>query len=77
MSIRLCRSGLMLAMGLATFASVGTTAAWGQGAVSASGTAIGEVVETYCVSCHNERMKSGQLVLDGPDFDHPEQNREL
>ena len=44
-------------------------AAQGQSASpsAASGTADAHqaMVKRYCVSCHNERLKSGGLVLDG------------
>ena len=76
MTMHLCRNVFVLAIGLAAVAAVAASAE-GQGPLSASGTVIGNVVTTYCVACHNERLKSGQLVLDGLDVDHPEQQREL
>ena len=75
--MRSCRSIFMLLMGLAAVGPVDAFAAGGQEAESASGAAIRNVVTTYCAACHNERLKSGQLVLDGLDVDHLDQDREL
>ena len=35
------------------------------------------VVETYCLSCHNQRLKTAGLVLEGVDPSHPGANPEL
>src|ERR1051326_8477838 len=34
-------------------------------------------VKDYCVSCHNEKVKSGGMTLASLDLAHPEQNGEL
>jgi hypothetical protein len=31
---------------------------------------VGELVTTYCVSCHNERLKTANLALDKADAEH-------
>src|SRR5262249_61494193 len=36
-----------------------------------------ELVNKYCVTCHNERAKTGGLVLEKLDADHPAANPEL
>src|SRR5262245_59691841 len=36
-----------------------------------------ELVNKYCVTCHNEKAKSGGLVLEKVDVDHPAANDEL
>jgi len=35
------------------------------------------VVETYCLTCHNQRLKTAGLVLEGVDASHPSANPEL
>src|ERR1700730_9988529 len=39
-------------------------------ASDAAGTPARELVNTYCVTCHNERLKTGGLMLDKADADH-------
>src|SRR5215471_17009948 len=36
-----------------------------------------ELVNKYCVTCHNEKAKTGGLVLEKMDATHPELNAEL
>src|SRR5689334_9032379 len=36
-----------------------------------------ELVNKYCVTCHNERVKTGGIVLEKIDVDHPAANAEL
>src|SRR5215831_4564107 len=36
-----------------------------------------ELVNKYCVTCHNERAKTGGIVLEKMDATHPESNAEL
>src|SRR5215471_1351947 len=36
-----------------------------------------ELVNKYCVTCHNERAKTGGIVLERMDVDHPAANAEL
>src|SRR5262245_53616707 len=36
-----------------------------------------ELVNKYCVTCHNERAKTGGIVLEKIDVDHPAANAEL
>ncbi len=36
-----------------------------------------ELVNKYCVTCHNERAKTGGLVLEKVDADHPAANLEI
>ena len=36
-----------------------------------------ELVNKYCVTCHNERAKTGGIVLEKMDVDHPAENAEL
>src|SRR5436190_22447208 len=35
-----------------------------------------ELVSTYCISCHNDRVKSGNLVLDKADAAEPANSAE-
>src|SRR5215472_1848181 len=32
------------------------------------------VLDKYCVTCHNERLKTAGLMLDRADADHPDSN---
>src|SRR5262245_64928475 len=34
-------------------------------------TSARQLVNTYCVTCHNQRLKTAGLVLEGLDADHP------
>lgn len=36
-----------------------------------------ELVDTYCARCHNDRLKSGGLILSSFDLQHPDQNPEI
>jgi hypothetical protein len=36
-----------------------------------------DLVDKYCVTCHNEKAKTGGLVLEKMDADHPAPNAEL
>jgi hypothetical protein len=35
-----------------------------------------DVVTKYCITCHNDRMRSGNLTLERVDTDHPERSAE-
>jgi hypothetical protein len=50
--------------------TLSSTAAFGFQAPTASGPAR-QLVEKYCVSCHNQRLKTAGLILDSTDIDHP------
>src|SRR5882672_1270547 len=43
---------------------------------STPGAANRAVVEKYCFSCHNQKLKTAGLALDGLDFDHVSANAE-
>src|ERR1022692_3530434 len=53
------------------------------GSVCAQTAATGDVaaqqtlVKTYCVSCHNEKLKTGGLILDTADVAHPPEGAEV
>src|SRR5262245_54206596 len=49
---------------LATSASQGQSQAQGSAQSQASGSAQGALVNQYCVTCHNQRAKTGGLALD-------------
>ncbi|PYS42453.1 MAG: hypothetical protein DMG14_03965 [Acidobacteria bacterium] len=42
-----------------------------------TGPQLRTVIDKYCVSCHNERLKTAGLMLDKPDVDHVGSNAEL
>jgi hypothetical protein len=39
-------------------------------------TPAGELVNKYCVSCHNQRLKTANLILDRADSEHPANSAE-
>jgi len=51
----------------AAAASTSATAQSGPSAQPGASTPAGELVASYCVSCHNERLKTGNLALDKVD----------
>ena len=72
---------LMMACGsIALVATISATQSANQGGTppSAQGpattatatTPARELVTTYCVSCHNQRLKTANLALDNVDADH-------
>jgi len=73
------RFALMMACGSMTLvATISATLAADQsstqtsparGATPAAAQTPRELVTTYCVSCHNQRLKTGNLMLDGVDAD--------
>src|SRR5882724_10778252 len=62
---------LLYAVGAACLA-LSAVAAFGfqQNAPAASLTPAGELVNKYCVSCHNQRLKTANLTLDRVDAEH-------
>jgi mono/diheme cytochrome c family protein len=58
-----------LALTLATISATATKAQTGVAATDPAG-AHRAFVTRYCVSCHNEKLKTGGLVLDTMDFEH-------
>src|SRR6476646_2661820 len=62
----------------AALTSVHTTAAQSQTTPApAVSSPIKPVVDTYCVTCHNQRTKTAGLSLEGIDTAHPEANAEV
>ena len=47
------------------------------GYVSAQSLSPRALIDTYCISCHNERLKTAGLMLDKSDIDHVGSNPEL
>src|SRR6266852_6951498 len=81
MRIRLKQVTLMMACGsIALIATISATLSAKQGATPAStppaatsataATPARELVGTYCVTCHNERVKTANLALDKADTEH-------
>jgi mono/diheme cytochrome c family protein len=68
-----CRSIVLIATVSATLSAnqVGTPASTPPVATSATAaTPARELVGTYCVTCHNERVKTANLALDKADTEH-------
>src|SRR5581483_7939791 len=51
----------------AATASMSATAQAGPSPQSGGSTPAGDLVASYCVSCHNARLKTGNLALDQAD----------
>src|SRR5215831_12643757 len=47
------------------------------GSASAQALSPRAVIDQYCVSCHNEKLKTAGLLLDKGDVEHPGSNAEL
>jgi hypothetical protein len=58
-----------LAIGLSIIAAICFTASAFQ-APAASTTPARELVNKYCVSCHNQKLKTANLMLDNADAVH-------
>ena len=48
--------------------SAGVTAAEEPQAVDSTAASQAAIVNQYCVTCHSDRLRAGQLVLDGRDL---------
>jgi len=59
-------------LGLALFAvaALGFQSKPATSSATSSVTPAGELVNKYCVSCHNQRLKTGNLALDRADSEH-------
>jgi hypothetical protein len=67
-----------LAVAVLFSVQVGTSAQQNQGPASAQGSAVaGRAVNQYCVTCHNERVKTAGLMLDRIDVTNPGANAEI
>src|SRR6058998_3371971 len=47
------------------------------GSVQQNASAQRALLDQYCVTCHNEKVKTGLLVLDSADITHVSQSPEL
>ena len=52
-------------------------APWGSSQQAGPGPAEHALVDKYCVTCHNAKSKTGNLVLAGLDVNHPESSPEV
>ena len=73
-------TGLVVALLLAG-GRLGETSLFAQTSARAQTSAPGStgashqaVINRYCVTCHNERLKTAGLMLDAADIEHPSQN---
>src|SRR5947207_2125286 len=63
---QLARSGLLIALALAGASTAGTRAA----APAMPAAATSDVLNKYCVTCHNGRLKTAGLQIDSLDVTH-------
>src|SRR6516165_2801689 len=61
---------IMSRIGVCIWLTLATTSAFGAQAPQ-SGNPARQLVEKYCVGCHNQRLKTAGLSLDTLDSDHP------
>ena len=75
------RRGLLLALGLSGWIVAALSAQSPTQAKPASATAFASpvkpIVDTYCITCHNQKSRTGGLSLEGVDAAHPSTNPEL
>ena len=65
---------LVAAITVKLSANQSTASASPQSAIpAATATPARELVSTYCISCHNERVKTANLMLDKADTAQPAQ----
>src|SRR5882762_9855511 len=68
---------LVAAITVKLSANQSTASVSGQRAMPvATATPANELVSTYCVSCHNERVKTANLMLDKADTGRPANSAE-
>ena len=68
----------LLAGALVLTAPLAAPAAPGQGQPGSTGPqAVGALVDRYCLTCHNERLRTAGLALDGLDTARPDADPEL
>jgi mono/diheme cytochrome c family protein len=53
------------------------SAAYAQTAASGDAAAQQTLIKTYCVTCHNEKLKTAGLLLDKADLTHPPEGAEV
>ena len=75
------RRGLLLALGLSGWIVAALSAQSPTQAKPASAPAFASpvkpIVDTYCITCHNQKSRTGGLSLEGVDAAHPSTNPEL
>ena len=73
-----CVSLMLLVVGCVGLASVLTGRVSARQTQSASGpAATRQVLDQYCIGCHNERLRTADLSLEAVDAAHPEADPEL
>ena len=63
--------------GAAVPARVDTVAQRAPSAVAPTAPASRAILDSYCVTCHNQRLKTAGLVLDAVDVTAPHANPEI
>ena len=73
------RSALFAACAPLAWLALSTQVVYGQGSKSTGATsaALADVVNTYCVKCHNSEDWAGSLDFDSMDLSHPGQHPEV
>jgi hypothetical protein len=73
--------GVVLALGLSGWIvaalSAAQTPSHAQPASTAAASPIKPIVDTYCITCHNQKSRTAGLSLEGVDAAHPAANPEL
>ena len=70
--MRSVRSFVLSTIGLAALAAHPMVQLWGQASAPAlDAAAAGAVVNKNCVGCHNEKLRTADLLLDKADINNP------
>jgi hypothetical protein len=74
--------GVVLALGLsgwivAALSAAQTASQARPASVAAAASPITPIVDTYCITCHNQKSRTAGLSLEGVDAAHPAANAEL
>ena len=71
------RVGVLSAAGLVCLIALSAADGLAAQAPGASAVDVGAMLDQYCVACHNDRLRTAELSLDGVDAAHPEADPEL
>src|SRR5437879_5386374 len=71
------RAAMLLRASIVALLVGGTTATPSTQAVVGSAASARTVLDTYCISCHNQRLKTAGLALDTADVTRPAANADV
>src|SRR5271167_1752046 len=74
---RVIQSILGMGVVVLTVGQLGAAQSSGSAGASASASIDRSLVDKYCVSCHNEKLKTGNLALDKVDINNVKANADV